>query len=1007
MHSVKRLSAFLVTAAAIAALVMPHTALADDSDIFGANIQPNILILLDNSGSMNDYIDSIPYDKNTTYTVLQVCGSLKNQNCDTGVVYKAVSGGKYTVYANTISLVSKSSARNALSNVGFWSGSIGGSNVDLYVGNYLNYQIGFCASVNCVGEKKIDIAKRVLKSLVDNVTGVRFGFMKFWNNDTQNVPTGSGAGTNCDTANHCGGSMVAQMGTSASVMKAAIDAINPNGYTPLGEFMKDAGQYYKGAQLKNGNTYTSPIQTTVGQCQPNFIILISDGLQNGYMDVRNEAGNRFAQDHSTLFTGKQNVIVHTVSFALGPADIAAGAPDIMRTAAANGGGLYFETENSAQLEQALQKAIQSIMAATFTFATPVVPTTSTSGSTKLYLAAFLSDQSSPFWHGFLKAYQRDSAGLVPVYTSGTAPTPDLIGKPINAPVWEAGSVLNGIAPGTRVIKTIPTTSVSISDTGSPNNTKTGTGTLQSFDKSNSALTYTMLGAADNTERDKTIDFLRGIDSTDENNNGNTAEQRAWKLGDIFHSTPVLVTQPLLALNDSSYQSFKSAQASRTKILIAGANDGMLLAFRESDGAEIWAFVPPDLLGNLHDLTAKSGEHLFFVDASPIAADIKVGGNWKTIVVFGLRRGGRHYYALDITDTTSPVFMWSFTDNRMAETWSEPAIGKVKIGTNDQYVMFVGGGYFTEDNNSKGKAFFVIDLATGGLVWSYDNTVAAGGDATYMNFSLAANPTAVDLNNDGYVDKVYIGDVGGQLWKFDVEAPLTPSTPWTGKRLFAAASGQPNPPAGGEYYPAQGFYAAPTLAFDNSHNVWVYIGTGDRNHPNNTSSNRFYGIRDPGNMTNGSTVIESQLVDVSTATGSDTPDADGWFFQLGANEKAFAAGNVFNNTVLFSGFTPATTVTCESGGGDARLYAVQMTTGFAAMNFSTGQALTSTDHTVAKSTQIGSGIASMPVVIVNPPAGSGSATASAITATTNQQLPNTPVPSPGFLKQVRSWREQVR
>jgi type IV pilus assembly protein PilY1 len=991
MHSVKKLSAFLVTAAAIAALVMPHTALADDSDIFGANIQPNVLILLDNSGSMDDYIDSIPYDKTTTYTVLAVCGSLKNQNCASPVVYKAVSGGKYTVYANTVNDVPKTSAKNALNSVGFWSGSIGGSNVDLYLGNYLNYQIGFCASVNCIGEKKIDIAKRVLKSLVDNVTGVRFGFMKFWQNDVQ--------GSNCNSTSHCGGSMVAQMGTSASVMKAAIDAINPNGYTPLGEFILDGGNYYKGAQLKNGNTYTSPIQTTVGQCQPNFIILISDGLQNGYMDVRTEAGNRFAQDHSTLFTGKQNVIVHTVSFALGAADIAAGAPDIMRTAAANGGGLYFETENSAQLEQALQKAIQSIMAATFTFATPVVPTTSTSGSTKLYLAAFLSDQSSPFWHGFLKAYQRDSTGLVPIGADG---------KPINAPVWEAGAALNGIAPGTRLIKTIPTTSVSIATSGT-SNTKVGTGTLQSFDKSNAALTYTMLGAADNTERDKTIDFLRGIDSTDENNNANTTEQRAWKLGDIFHSTPVLVTQPLLALNDSSYQSFKTAQASRTKILIAGANDGMVHAFRESDGAEIWAFIPPDLLGGLHDLTAKSGEHLFFVDASPIAADIKVSGVWKTVVVFGLRRGGRYYYALDITDTTSPVFLWSFTDDRMAETWSEPAIGKVKIGTNDQYVMFVGGGYNTDSNNLTGKAFFVVDLATGAPVWSYDGTVS--GDGTYMKFSLAANPTAVDIDNNGYVDHVYIGDIGGQLWKFDVSQ--TDASTWKGRRLFAATPSQPDPPVGGgEYYPAQGFYAAPTLAFDNSNHVWVYIGSGDRNHPNNTSSNRFYGIRDadmtyPNGVASGNTLTESMLVDVSNSTGSDTTDIDGWFFQLGANEKAFAAGNVFNNTVLFSGFTPATTVTCEGGGGDARLYAVQMTTGYAAMNFSTGQALTTTDHTVAKSTQIGTGIASMPVVIVNPPAGSGSASASAITATTNQQLPNNPVPSPGFLKQVRSWREQVR
>ena len=570
-------------------------------------------------------------------------------------------------------------------------------------------------------------------------------------------------------------------------------------------------------------------------------------------------------------------------------------------------------------------------------------------------------------------------------------------------MWEAGSVLNGITPGTRVIKTV--TSVTNSTSGT---STTGTGTLSSFDKSNAALTYTKLGAADNTERDKTIDFLRGIDSTAEDTDGNTREQGAGKRADISHSTPSLVTPPLLALNDSSYQSFKSAQAGRTKILIAGANDGMLHAFRESDGVEIWAFVPPDLLGGLHDLTAKSGEHLFFVDASPIAADIKVSGVWKTVVVFGLRRGGNFYYALDITDTTSPTFLWSFTDSRMAETWSEPAIGKVKSGTKDQFVMFVGGGYNTDKNYDTGKAFFVIDLATGVPVWSYDSTVS--GDATYMNFSIAANPTAVDFDNNGYVDHVYIGDVGGQLWKFDVSQTSTSN--WKGRRLFAAAPSQTNPPAAGEYYPAQGFYAAPTLAFDNSNHVWVYIGTGDRNHPNNTSSNRFYGIRDADvtyatGMGQGATVTESMLVDVSNSTGTDTTDVDGWIFQLGANEKAFAAGNVFNNTVLFSGFTPATTVTCEGGGGDARLYAVQMTTGFAAMNFSTGQALATTDHTVGKSTQIGTGIASMPVVIVNPPAGSGSASASAITATTNQQLPNNPVPSPGFLKQVRSWRGQLR
>src|SRR5207249_4830321 len=193
-------------------------------------------------------------------------------------------------------------------------------------------------------------------------------------------------------------------------------------------------------------------------------------------------------------------------------------------------------------------------------------------------------------------------------------------------------------------------------------------------------------------------------------------------------------------------------------LLAGSNDGMLHAFRESDGAELWAFIPPDLLDNLHTMVSKAGDHLFYVDASPIAVDIKVGSTWKTIVVFGLRRGGNYYYALDITDTTNPQWMWSFTDSKMGETWSEPAIGKVNIG-----------------------------------------------------------------------------GVGGQLWKFAVSATAT--TSWSGKRLFAADSGQTNPPAAGEYYPAQAIYGAPAMALDTTGALWAFFGTGDRNHPNATATNR--------------------------------------------------------------------------------------------------------------------------------------------------------------------------
>jgi type IV pilus assembly protein PilY1 len=119
-----------------------------------------------------------------------------------------------------------------------------------------------------------------------------------------------------------------------------------------------------------------------------------------------------------------------------------------------------------------------------------------------------------------------------------------------------------------------------------------------------------------------------------------------------------------------------------------------------------------------DLTADSGGHEYSVDSSPIAADVKISGSWKTIVVFGQRRGGKNYYALDITDTTNPQYLWTFNDANLGESWSEPAIGKVKMsdGT-DKWVAFLGGGFDTTHTNYDtsgnhiSESFFVIDLST--------------------------------------------------------------------------------------------------------------------------------------------------------------------------------------------------------------------------------------------------------------------------------------------------------
>ena len=934
----RRLAVLLLVALAGIPLA---TARADDSDIFGAEIEPNVMILLDSSGSMDDEINTNPYDADTPYSGAYVSEKVYTQN---------TSGG-WSVYKDTIAEVDSDRARTALSADGYWQGKIGGSKITLRTGNYLNW----LATGGDNYQKKIDIAKRVLKKLVQNVDGVRFGVMQFANNDRE----GQG-----------GAGMVASIGTATDTIAKQIDKIKPNGYTPLGEMLSDAGSYYNGSF----GGYASPIQY---ECQPNFAILISDGLQNGKKDAPTEATTLYATDYSATFTGKQNVILHTVGFAVDASEKDA-ANDVLQKAAKNGGGTFYYSDDEQQLEAALEDAIRQIVAATFAFATPVIPTTSATGINRAYLAAFQSDPSRPAWRGYLKAYQRDANGQVPVDSSGVPLA--------SALVWEAGDRLSNKAASTRMIYTYVN------------------GLRQEFRTTTSDVTAAILGVANDTEKNKLIDYVRGLDTYDDDADGNVTEERAWKLGDIFHSTPALVTPPISPSADATYIAFRSANASRTTVLYAGSNDGMLHAFRESDGEELWAFIPPNVLGNLKMLTETSADHPFFVDAGPVATDVKIGGTWKTVLVFGERRGGKAYYGLDITDPSSPAYLWSFTDAKLGETWSEPAIGKVQMADGTvKFVAFVGGGYDTSQNNNTGRAVFAIDIATGSKLWEYYNAAGATDDRSYMNFSLAANPTLADLNGDGVVDRLYIGDVGGQLWKFDLSAAATLSagliSNWTGKRVFAASPTQSNPPATGEYYPAQAFYAAAVPAYDDKGNVWVYIGTGDRNHPNNSAQNRFYAIKDNVGMTNGSALTESNLLDVTSANGTVT---QGWYVRVGTSEKVLASADVFNKIVYFSTFTPTTMSACGSGGGTAKLYAVQVLTGYAAVDWSSGTALASTNATLARAKTIGTGIPSRPIMVITE--SGATLTTSVIAATTSQQLPSNPAPPPNSMRRILYWRE---
>jgi type IV pilus assembly protein PilY1 len=936
--------------------MLPAPTSADDGDITGGT--PNVLLIVDTSARMAHSAPSNAYVSTKKYPVQRRCESRSGngraavkQVCQSEAVFK---GSTYAHYADSVSGVTANdpvAGRTALADSGYWSGSTHGLNVTLYTGNYINYLFASCASGGACPQPKLASAKRAISAILDANPGLRFGILSFHH----------------ESHGSRGARVVAPIGSGVPALKGALAALTARHDAPLGDTLYDAGQYFKGEPLANGTSFPSPIQLG---CQPNHAILITDGIQTaGARSVTAEAALRKEQDHSTSLADVQRVMVHVIGFGPAVNTSPSGsdrAPTDLQQAADNGGGAYLKAESASELEASLRAALTLITHRTYSSARAVVPAV-TAGNRRAYLASFQPFVSTPFWPGSLKAFQRDATGVVPV---------DGNGVPLaSALVWDAGRALNRVPAGRRTIYTAID------------------GTLTPFTRTNGAITSAMVGASSAVERDRLIDFVRGVDV---NRGRRSAADRPWKLGAIVHSMPVLVSAPVLALNDPTYQTFKSAHAKRTKVLIVGADDGMLHAFRETDGVELWAFIAPDMLGRLPTLAAITGAHASFVDASPVAADIKVAGAWRTIVVFGSGRGGRYYYALDITDTTSPKFLWRFTDPKIQETWSEPAIGKVKLRDRETYVAFVGGGHSASETDAYGKALFGVDVASGTKLWEYANRPGATDDRRFMTFSIPANPTAVDVDNDGYIDRVYVGDVGGQMWKFDVSA-AEPSS-WTGKRLFAADA------AGDRGYTID---AAPALALDHRRNIWVFFGTNARHHRDANSSSRFYGLRDDADMTNGATLTDNDA-GIKDVTAANVTAARGWYIALtGRGERSVGAANIFNGSVFFSTVTPERAGACGPDAGSAKLYALGAWTGYAAIDFLTGAAVASPTASTPRAKEIGRGIASTPVVVVAPPMSPGAPpTASVIIATSNQELRSSVIPAPSFLKHVTSWRERM-
>jgi hypothetical protein len=157
------------------------------------------------------------------------------------------------------------------------------------------------------------------------------------------------------------------------------------------------------------------------------------------------------------------------------------------------------------------------------------------------------------------------------------------------------------------------------------------------------------------------------------------------------------------------------------------------------------------------------------------------------------------------------------------------------------------------------------------------------------------------------------------------------------------------------------------------------------------------------MTQGTFFTEANLQDVTAASPVIT---QGWYFKLGTDEKVLSASDVFNKIVYFSTFIPSTSDSCTGGGGTASLYAVQMVTGFAAIDWATNEPYTTeadggnpSDHTKTRSKVTGEGIPSKPITIISD----GDNVFVVVGDTAQNLLPNV-APPPRVMRRVLFWRE---
>ena len=726
------------------------------------------------------------------------------------------------------------------------------------------------------------------------------------------------------------------------------------GPTATSDTLADVAAYYWVNDLRSGMTNNVPTSTSdraSWQHMTTFTIGLGVDGSKPYRPDYDTASSGFYRD---LLSGTDN-------WPKPEADKNTAVDDLWH-AAVNGHGRYFSAKDPSALRTSLRSILDDIINRTGAAAAVAVANVNLAVDNAL----FASKYNSGSWSGDLQKY------LVSVGT----------GQASSAPIWSAQAELDAsnVTPDSRRIVTYSGAFGENQGIQFRPVSATIDGTIQS---KLSIVQQAYLNSSSTppgpSDGENVLHYLRGDRSLETS----TYRVRSSRLGDIINAEAVVVGTPYFKYADDGYAEFRAAQTvtnnspSRVQTIFQAANDGMVHAFRASDGVESWSYIP-NLLFNgpskLRDLSKRIGfAHQYYIDATPVTGDADFSNtcpdsgcprpltlpraDWRTLLIGGLGKGGRGYYALDVTtptassepDAARKVLWefpnsgtngevsrttpsgtsssgWSMSVNKIGYTHGRPIVTKTKA---HGWVALVSSGYNNGgDTGGDGRGYlFVINVRTGKLLHVFDTTVGDSGAPSGLAFISAF---VDDSLGDNTVQYVYGGDLLGNVWRFDLNDASAAN--WKLKKLTTLVDGA------GATQPVTTEPELALITIAGVHRRFVYVGTGqyygDSDIPGAAGANRhasqrqtMYGLTDDLSNPSGTTAViaslRGNLQQQTLSNGSETRTTStnpvdystkkGWYIDLPiTGERVNTHPLVALGTLIFTTNIPSSDV-CTPGG----------------------------------------------------------------------------------------------